>query len=88
MTHLLSSSGLRNSQAYSQHSIGAELRLILRAVKVDEEVINSFLIFDIQVFFDELRTNHLVHVLDSLQNSFSSPFRFVSVSELMSFVLP
>ena len=88
MTHLLSSGSLRNSQAYSQHSIGTELRLILRAVKLDQEVINGFLIFDIQVFLDELRTNHLVHVLNSLQNSLSGPFRFVSVSELMSFVLP
>ena len=88
MTHLLSSSGLRNSQAYPQHRIGAELRFILRAVKIDQEVINGFLILDIQIFLDELRTNHLVDVLDSLQDSFSAPFGFVSISELVSFVLP
>src|ERR1700730_11271180 len=64
--HLLSGSRLRNCQRHTEDSIGTELSLVWSSIKLDQELINFWLILDIDVLLDESGTNDLVDVGNSL----------------------
>ncbi len=66
LTDLLSSSGLRHSQTDSQDRVGSEIGLVLRTIKLIEELVNFILIFDIDVFLDQGGANGRVNIVYGL----------------------
>ena len=86
-TNLFCCTGFGNGQAYTQHSIGTELRLVWRPVKINQELVNSFLIFHIKVLLNHSRAKCLVDVFHGLEDTLAAPLGFVSVSKFMSFML-
>ena len=87
MAHLLCGSCLRNSQRDTEDGIGTELSLVWSSIKLDQELINLWLILDIDVLLDESRTNDLIDVSNSLENTLPSPFGLISITEFDSLVL-
>jgi hypothetical protein len=85
--HLLSGSGLRNCQRHTEDSICTELSLVWSSIKLDQELINLWLILDIDVLLDESGTNDLVDVCNSLKNTLSSPLGLITIAEFDCLVL-
>lgn len=63
---LLGGSGLGDSHGYTENGVGTELGLVLGAIELVEELVDCGLVFDVQVGLDQLRSDLLVHVCDSL----------------------
>jgi hypothetical protein len=59
----------------------------LGSIKLDQELIDLWLILDINVLLDESRADDLVDVGNSLENTLSSPLGLISITELDCLVL-
>jgi hypothetical protein len=85
--HLLSSSSLRNGQRDTEDGVGTELSLVGSSIKLDQELIDLWLILDIDILLDEGGTNDLVDVGNSLEDTLSSPLGLITITELNCLVL-
>ena len=74
VSYLLSGTGLSNSQAHAQYSIGSQLGLVLRTVQLDQKFVNFGLILDVEFFFQNGRSNDIVNVGDGLGYTLAIPF--------------
>jgi len=63
---LLSSGSLGDGHGDTEDGVGTELGLVLRAVKLVEEVVDGGLVLDVEVLLDEGRGDHIVDVGDGL----------------------
>jgi hypothetical protein len=86
-TYLLSSGSLGNSQRHTKDGVGTKLSLVWSSIKLDQEIIDFRLIFDINVLLDECWANDLVDVGNGLGDTFASPLALVSITKLNSLVL-
>lgn len=84
---LLSGTGLSNGKGDTEDSVGTKLGLVWGSIKLDEEVINGLLVLDIDVLLDESWADNLVDVIDSLEDTLSTPLGLVSITELASLML-
>lgn len=87
MSYLLSSSSLGNSQRDTEDGVCTELSLVRSSIKLDEELVDLWLVLDINVLLDESGSDDIVDVGYSFRNSLSTPLGRVSISELNSLVL-
>lgn len=87
VSYLLSSSRLGDSQRHTKDGVCTELSLVWSAIKLGEELINLWLILDIDVLLDESGSNDIVDVGYSLGDTLSTPLGLVSITELDSLVL-
>lgn len=85
--YLLSSGSLGDSQTDTEDSIGTQLSLVWGSIKLDQELVDLWLVLDIDVLLDESRADDLVNVGNSLGHTLSSPLGLVSITELNSLVL-
>lgn len=85
--YLLGSSGLSNCERDTKNGIGTQFALVWGSIELDEEIIDLWLILNIEVFLDKSWANDVVDVGNSLKDTLSSPLGLVSVTELNSFVL-
>ena len=86
-TNLLGSGGLSNSQTDTEDGIRTQLSLVWGSIKLDQELIDLWLVLDIDVLLDKSGANDLVDVGDGLEDTLSSPLCLVSITELNSLVL-
>jgi hypothetical protein len=86
-TYLLSGSSLGNSQTDTEDSVGTQLSLVWSSIELDQELVDLWLVLNIDVFLDESRANDIVDVGNSFCNTFASPFGLISIAELNSLVL-
>jgi hypothetical protein len=86
-THLLSGSSLRNSQRDTEDGIGTELALVWSSIKLDQKLVDLWLILDIDVLLDESGTDDLVDIGNSLENTLSSPLGLITITEFDCLVL-
>ena len=84
---LLSGTGLSDGKGDTEDGVGTKLGLVWGSIELDEEVINGLLVLDVNALLDESWADNLVDVLDSLEDTLSSPLGLVSVTELASLVL-
>src|SRR4051812_13868669 len=77
--------GLGDGHADAEDSVGAELRFVRRAVELDHELVDCFLIARVET--DELGGNFIVDVFDGIKNSFAEVGFLVAVTKLASLVL-
>jgi hypothetical protein len=87
LTYLLSSTGLCNSQTDTEDGISAKVTLVWSSIKLDQELINLWLILNINVLFDESRADDFIDVGNGLGNTFPAPFCFISIAKLDCLVL-
>jgi hypothetical protein len=73
--------------AFLTFSAGSELALVWSSVKLDQEVIDLWLILDINILLDESRADDLVDVGNSLENTLSSPLGLISITKFDCLVL-
>ena len=85
--YLLRGTGLGDGQADTQDGIGTQLGLVRSTIELVQELVDLLLLGNIDVLLDESRTDDLVDIGNSLQDTFPSPVGLVAVSELASFVL-
>jgi hypothetical protein len=85
--YLLSGGSLRNSQTDTENGVSTQLSLVRSPVELDQEVVDLWLVLNIDVFFDESGADDVVDVGDGLCNTLTSPLGLVSITELNSFVL-
>ena len=85
--YLLSSCSLGNSKTDAENGISTQLPLVWGSIELDQELVNFWLILDIDVLLDESGANDLIDVLDSLGDTLSSPLCLVAIAELDRLVL-
>lgn len=86
-SYLLGSSGLGDGQRDTKDGIGSELGLVGGSVQLDQELIDLWLILDIDVLLDDSRANDIVDIGDSLKNTLSGPLALVAVTKFAGLVL-
>lgn len=79
-THLLSSGSLGDSGGDTEDGVGAELALVGGAVEVDEELVDSLLVGDVEVGLNQLRAEDVVDIRDGLRDTCREPGRSVDWS--------
>ena len=67
--YLLSSSGLCNGHGNTKDSIGAKLGLVCGAIELVQKSVDLCLVLDIDTSLDELRSDDVVDIGDSLGNT-------------------
>ena len=77
--------GLGAGEGDGEHGVGAELALVVRAVELDEELVDLALLAGIHA--DEFGTDDVAHVGDGLLHALAEVARRVSVAQLDGFVL-
>jgi hypothetical protein len=85
--YLLSSGSLGNSKTDAENGISTQLPFVWGSIELDQELVNFWLILNIDVLLDESGANDLIDVLDSLCNTLSSPPCLVAIAELDCLVL-
>ena len=65
----LGGTGLGDCQTDTENSIGPKVGLVRGAVKLDQELVHFGLVLDINVLLDNGRSNNVVDVCDSLQDT-------------------
>ena len=86
-SHLLSGTGLGNSQTDAKDGVGTKLGLVGLAIKLVQESIDLGLVLDVNTLFDQGRANDLVDVVDSLGDALATPLGLVAVSKFASLML-
>lgn len=84
---LLSSTSLGDGQTDAENGIGAQLGLVGCSVEVNQELVDLGLVLDVNVLLDESRSDNIVDVGNSLENTLASPLGLVAIAELASLVL-
>lgn len=85
--HLLSGTGLGNSQGNTEDGVGTEVGLVRGTIELVKECIDGGLVLDIEVLLDQLGTNGGVDVLDGLGDALAAPLGLITIAELASLVL-
>lgn len=85
--YLLSCTSLGNGQRDTENGVGAQLALVCGSIKLVQELVNLWLVLDIEVLLDESRANDVVDVGHGLGDTLSEPLCLVSITELDSLVL-
>lgn len=83
---LLTGTGSGSGNGDTKDGVGTELGLVLGSVKLEEELVESSLVLDVELGLDDGRGNDLVDVLDGLEDTLSAPLGGILVSELESLV--
>jgi hypothetical protein len=83
---LLGSRSLCDGHGDTENGVGTELLLVLRAIKLVQESINSRLVLDVDGLLDEGRGNGVVDVGNSLCHTLTTPLGFVSIAEFAGLV--
>lgn len=84
---LLGSSGLCNGERDTEDGVGTELALVGSAIKLNQKLVNSRLVLDVDSRLDEGGANDGIDIFDGLENTLSSPLGLVPIAELNSLVL-
>lgn len=83
---LLSGSGLCNGHGDTEDGVGTQLLLVLGAIELVQEGVDSGLVLDVDSLLDESGGNGVVHVGDSLGDTLAAPLGLVSIAEFASLV--
>lgn len=67
---LLSSGCLRYGHGDTENGVRSELGLVLRAIKLVDELVDGGLVLDIEICFNELWCDDLVHVVHGFGNAY------------------
>lgn len=86
LTHLLSGTSLCSSNGDTQDSIGTQLFLVLGSIGLQEELINSLLVCDLDAGINQSGSENLDDILNCLADTFSEVLGLVAISELDSLV--
>lgn len=87
MLYLLSCSGLGNSKTDAENGIGAQLALVRGSIEIDQELVNLWLVLDIDVRLDEGGANDLVDIGHGLGDALAEPLRLITITELDGLML-
>ena len=68
---LLSSTGLRDRDGYTEDGVRTKLALVGSGIKLDEEVIDLLLLGDLEASLEKFRSNDVVDVGNSLADTCS-----------------
>jgi len=82
----LSSTGLGDGNRNAEDGICTEFAFVGCSVEFDEEVVDFFLRSDIQARSDQLRSDDIVNIVDSLAYAFSDIGVLVTIAKFDSFV--
>lgn len=85
--YLLGSGSLGNSQRDAEDGIGAQLTLVRGAVELVQELVDLWLVLDVEVGLDEGGADDLVDIGHGLGDTLSEPLGLVAIAELDSLVL-
>jgi len=88
VSDLLCSCSLRDGKTDPKNGIGAKLCFIWGSIKLNQELINLWLVLHVDILFNDGRANDFVDIGDSLQNTFSTPLALISIAKLACLVLP
>jgi hypothetical protein len=66
---LLRRAGIGNRNGYAKNRVCAELALIRRAVKLEQEIVDGLLVRHRDAGLDELWRNHVVHICNRLRHA-------------------
>lgn len=80
MADLFSSSSLGDAQANTENRVRTEIGLVRRSIEFVKELIYLGLVLDINVLLDDGRSNDRVDVVDGLEDTLSTPLRFVAIT--------
>ena len=69
ITHLLSGTGLRNSEGDTQNGIGTKFALVWSPIKGFQELVNSSLVRDIKVLLDDGWADDSVHIIHGSEDT-------------------
>jgi len=70
---LLGGTSLSNCQTDTEDGVSAEVRLVSGTIEPVQKFINSGLVLNVDVFFNELRSDYRVDIVDSFGHAFASP---------------
>ena len=87
MRYLLSCASLGNSKTDTEDGIGAQLALVCGAIEAVQELVDLWLVLDIDVLLDEGGANDVVDIGHGLGDTLSIPLRLVAIAELDGLVL-
>lgn len=87
VAYLLSSTSLGNGQADAQNGVRTKLGLVGGGIEVDEELVDSGLVLDVQVCLSDSGGNGLIHIPDGLGDTLAEPLGLVTITKLASFML-
>lgn len=87
VSYLLSSTCFGNSQTDTKDGIGTKLGLIWGSIKINEKLVNSWLVLDIDLGLNDLGTDDGVDVVYSFRNTLSTPLALVTIAEFACLVL-
>jgi hypothetical protein len=88
VSDLLCSCSLRDGKTDSKNGIGAKVCFIWGSIKLNQELINLWLVLHVDILLNDGRANDFVDIGDSLQNTFSVPLAFISIAKFACLVLP
>lgn len=83
---LLGSGGLCDGHGDTEDGVGTQLFLVLGAIELVQEGIDSGLVLDVDSLLDECGRNGVVHVGNGLGDTLTAPLGLVSIAELAGFV--
>jgi hypothetical protein len=83
---LLGSCGLCDGHGDTENGIGTQLLLVLCAIELVQEGIDSGLVLDVNLLLDESRGNGVVDVGNSLGDTLTAPLCLISIAEFAGFV--
>ena|SRR5579862_4747674 len=73
LAHLRSSTSFSNCQTDTKDGISTKVRLVGGAVELIQKFIDSRLVFNVDVLFNELRSDYRVDVVDGLGHTYCRP---------------
>jgi hypothetical protein len=83
---LLSGCGLCNGHGNTKNGVSTELLLVLGAIELVQESIDSGLVLDVDALLDQGRSDGVVDVANSLGDTLATPLGFISIAEFAGLV--
>ena len=83
---LLGGCCLCDGHGHTKDGVGAQLLLVLGAIELVQEGVNSGLVLDVDLLLDQSWGNGVVDVGDSLGDTLTTPLGLVSIAELAGLV--
>lgn len=83
---LLGGCCLCDGHGHTKDGVGAQLLLVLGAIELVQEGVNSGLVLDVDLLLDQSWGNGVVDVGDSLGDTLTTPLGLVSIAEFASLV--
>jgi hypothetical protein len=69
ISYLLSSGSLGDSHGDTENGVGTELALVVGSIELVHELVNLGLVLDVDVLLEESRSDDVVDVGDSLEDT-------------------